>query len=115
MDSTRRRCGSRTTTTRKLSRSSFRDLIELRFVKALRDMSLSLPTIRQCFELAVQEVKDARPFSTNRFRTDGKTIFLEKIIPGVQQEGELVDLKRGQSVFHRFVEGRGVFAALLVK
>lgn len=82
---------------------SFRDLIELRFVKAFRDMGLGLPTIRQCFELAVQAVRDERPFSTRRFRTDGKTIFLEKIAPGVH-EGELLDLKRGQAVFHRFVE-----------
>src|SRR5215211_3449227 len=56
---------------------SFRDLIELRFVKAFRDIGLSLPTIRQCFERAVEEVQDARPFSTQRFRTDGKTIFLD--------------------------------------
>lgn len=56
---------------------SFRDLIELRFVKAFRDAGLSLPTIRTCFARAVEEVRDERPFSTRRFRTDGKAIFLE--------------------------------------
>src|SRR5262245_52267055 len=56
---------------------SFRDLIELRFVKVFRDIGLSLPAIRHCFERAVEEVHDRRPFSTRRFRTDGKTIFLE--------------------------------------
>lgn len=81
---------------------SFRDLIELRFVRAFRDLGLSLQTIRQCFERAVQEVKDERPFSTRRFRTDGKTIFLE-IIDGVR-EGELLDLKHRQGVFQRVVE-----------
>lgn len=81
---------------------SFRDLIELRFVRAFRDLGLSLQTIRQCFERAVQEVKDERPFSTRRFRTDGKTIFLE-ITHGVL-EGELLDLKHRQGVFHRVVE-----------
>jgi uncharacterized protein (DUF433 family) len=81
---------------------SFRDLIELRFVKAFRDAGLSLQTIRECFGRAVDVVRDARPFSTRRFRTDGKTIFFE-ITDGVR-EGELVDLKRRQNVFHRIVE-----------
>jgi uncharacterized protein (DUF433 family) len=81
---------------------SFRDLIELRFVKAFRDIGLSLPTIRQCFERAVEEVQDARPFSTQRFRTDGKTIFLD--ITEDVHEGKLVDLRRRQAVFRRIVE-----------
>jgi hypothetical protein len=37
---------------------SFRDLIELRFVKAFRDVGLSLPTIRECFMRAVEAVND---------------------------------------------------------
>jgi uncharacterized protein (DUF433 family) len=80
---------------------SFRDLIELRFVKAFRDIGLGLPTIRQCFERAVKAVKDERPFSTRRFRTDGKTIFLE--ITHDVREGQLIDLKRRQGVFHHVV------------
>src|SRR4051812_22983939 len=56
---------------------SFRDLIELRFVKAFRDAGVGLQTIRQCFDRAAELVKDERPFSTREFRTDGKTIFLE--------------------------------------
>jgi len=81
---------------------SFRDLIELRFVKTFRDLGLSLQTIRECFDRAVDVVHDQRPFSTQRFRTDGKTIFYE-IIDGVH-EGKLVDLRRRQNVFHRIVE-----------
>lgn len=81
---------------------SFRDLIELRFVKTFRDVGLSLQTIQDCFERAVEVVRDQRPFSTRRFRTDGKTIFFE-IIDGVR-EGQLVDLRRRQNVFHRIVE-----------
>jgi uncharacterized protein (DUF433 family) len=81
---------------------SFRDLIELRFVKTFRDAGLSLQTIRQCFGRAVEIVHDARPFSTRRFRTDGRTIFFE--ITDAVREGELVDLKRRQNVFHRIVE-----------
>jgi uncharacterized protein (DUF433 family) len=80
---------------------SFRDLIELRFVKAFRDLGLGLPTIRECFKRAVEEVRDERPFSTQRFRTDGKTIFLE--ITNDLAEGGLVDLKRRQNVLRRIV------------
>jgi hypothetical protein len=81
---------------------SFRDLIELRFVKAFRDAGLSLQTIRECVSRAADIAHDVRPFSTRRFRTDGKTIFFE-ITNGVR-EGELADLKRRQNVFHRIVE-----------
>jgi uncharacterized protein (DUF433 family)/DNA-binding transcriptional MerR regulator len=81
---------------------SFRDLIELRFVKTFRDMGLSLQTIRKCFDLAVEAVHDPRPFSTRRFRTDGETIFLE--ITDDVDEGKLLDLKRRQNAFHRIVE-----------
>ena len=81
---------------------SFRDLIELRFVKTFRDAGLSLQSIRECFDRAVEAVDDARPFSTRQFRTDGKTIFLE--ITDKVREGKLLDLKRRQNVFHRIVE-----------
>jgi uncharacterized protein (DUF433 family) len=80
---------------------SFRDMIELRFVKAFRDAGLKLPAIRECFRRAVELVNDQRPFSTQRFRTDGRTIFLE--ITHDIQEGELIDLRKRQGVFHRMV------------
>ncbi len=63
---------------------SFRDLIELRFVKAFRDLGLGLTTIRDCYRRAAEEVRDDRPFSTQKFRTDG--------------------LKRRQQVFRSFIE-----------
>jgi uncharacterized protein (DUF433 family) len=81
---------------------SFRDLIELRFVKAFRDYGLALPTIRECYQRAAEEVHDERPFSTQKFRTDGKSIFLE-ITEGIQ-EPKLVDLRKRQNVFRAIVE-----------
>jgi uncharacterized protein (DUF433 family) len=76
----------------------------LRFVKAFRDLGLGLPTIRNCFKRAVDEVHNDRPFSTRRFRTDGRTIFLE--ITHDVREGELIDLKRRRRAFHRVVAPR---------
>jgi uncharacterized protein (DUF433 family)/DNA-binding transcriptional MerR regulator len=81
---------------------SFRDLIELRVVKAFRDAGLALPTIRECYQRASEEVRDERPFSTRKFRTDGKTIFLD-ITEGIR-EASLVDLRRRQNVFRTMVE-----------
>lgn len=81
---------------------SFRDLIELRFVKAFRDLGIGLPTIRDCYRRAVEEIQDDRPFSTQRFRTDGKTIFLE--ITEKDHDGRMIDLKKRQQVFRTMVE-----------
>ncbi|HLG84018.1 MAG TPA: hypothetical protein VKY22_23650 [Bradyrhizobium sp.] len=81
---------------------SFRDLIELRFVKAFRDLGVGLKTIRDCYRRAVAEVHDDRPFSTQRFRTDGKTIFLD--ITEKDHDGRMIDLKKRQQVFRTIIE-----------
>jgi uncharacterized protein (DUF433 family) len=81
---------------------SFRDLIELRFVKTFRDLGVGLATIRDCYRRAVDEVNDDRPFSTQRFRTDGKTIFLD--ITEKDHDGRTIDLKKRQQVFRTCIE-----------
>lgn len=80
----------------------FRDLIELRFVKAFLDEGIGLLAIRNCLNFARMYVDDDRPFSTRRFQTDGKTIFLESM----EQAGEsqVLDLKKGQFVFGKIIE-----------
>jgi uncharacterized protein (DUF433 family) len=55
----------------------FRDLIELKFVVAFLNAGLGLKTIRYCLKVARELVGSDHPFSTNRFKTDGRTIFLE--------------------------------------
>jgi len=81
---------------------SFRDVIELRFVKAFRDAGVSLQTIRTCIERAKNEIDDARPFSTLNFRTDGRTIF--HLITSDVNEGEMTDLRNRQNVFRTMIE-----------
>ncbi|MCJ2013523.1 hypothetical protein [Methylobacterium sp. J-076] len=72
----------------------FRDLIELRFVHAFVRENVDLRVVRGCLEAAREAVDDPRPFSTRRFKTDGRTIFLESL--KADGGSEVLDLKRGQ-------------------
>jgi uncharacterized protein (DUF433 family) len=80
----------------------FRDLIELRFVGAFLEAGLGLKTIRHCLAYARDCVHDDRPFSTRRFRTDGKTIFLESANTGGDEN--LLDLKKKQYTIKLVIE-----------
>lgn len=81
---------------------SFRDLIELRFVKAFLDRGLTINIIRRCLDYARECVGDDRPFSTRQFKTDGKTIFLNSAKTG--EKSEMLDLKRKQYVIAQVIE-----------
>lgn len=80
----------------------FRDLVEARIVSALRRKRIGLPTIRICMDRAREIIGQERPFSTSKFRTDGKSIFLQ--ITRDLDEPELIDLKHKQGVFRQVVE-----------
>ena len=80
----------------------FRDLIELRFVDAFVKAGLGLNTIRCCLDYARECVSDERPFSTRRFRTDGRTIFLDTLTQS--GNNELLDLKKNQYVLARVIQ-----------
>ena len=79
----------------------FRDLMEARVVRGLRAMKLGLPTIRECLRQASEIVGDDHPFSTRRFKSDGKRIFLEQM--SGDGTPKLFDLKRRQMVFQQVV------------
>jgi uncharacterized protein (DUF433 family) len=81
----------------------FRDLIELRFVKVFTEAGVGLLAIRNCLNFARELVRDDHPFSTRRFRTDGKTIFLESA-KHASDDKEMLDLKRRQYVFGQIIE-----------
>ena len=79
----------------------FRDLIEARIVRGLRELGVGLPTIRDCLRRARELVEDDHPFSTRRFKTDGRRFFLDQSGGG----GDfLLDLKQRQVVFRNIVE-----------
>ena len=81
---------------------SFRDLIELRFISAFTELGLSIQTIRSCLDMARECIGSDRPFSSGRFRTDGRRIFLQ----GTDdfEDPVLIDLKRRQYVFNGVIE-----------
>src|ERR1700678_2337482 len=80
----------------------FRDLIELRVIKSFLDRGLSLITVRNCLEYARECVNDDRPFSTRRFQTDGRTIFLDSLDHSGQSE--LLDLKLRQYAIKTMID-----------
>lgn len=80
----------------------FRDLIELRFIQAFVREDVDLRVIRGCLETARAAVADTRPFSTRRFKTDGRRIFLESL--KANGESEVIDLKHGQYVIKSVIE-----------
>lgn len=81
---------------------SFRDLIELRFVNGFVVAGIGLLTIRHCLDYARDLVSDQRPFSTQRFQTDGRTIFLDSVQNN--GESELLDLKKRQYAIKEAIE-----------
>lgn len=80
---------------------SFHDLLEVRFVKAFRELGISLQTIRVAAAYARAIFESSYPFTCERFQTDGRTIFAE----AMSESGEikLLDLHRRQYVFERIV------------
>lgn len=81
---------------------SFRDLMELRFVRAFLDGGIGLQAVRNCLAFARECIQTDRPFSSGRFRTDGRTIFLESL--EAAGDSKLLDLKERQYVFKQVVE-----------
>lgn len=81
---------------------SFHDLLEVRFVKAFRNLGISLQGIRIAAANAREILSSPYPFLCKHFRTDGKTIFAE----AMSESGELdlLDLRRRQYVFAGVVE-----------
>lgn len=80
----------------------FRDLIEVRFVQFFRSKGVGWKAIKLAAECASEIVQDSHPFSTKRFKTDGRSIFAE-IVQATGEES-LLDLSKRQYEFKSFVE-----------
>jgi uncharacterized protein (DUF433 family) len=73
---------------------SFRDLLEVRFVDAFRRYGVSWKVIRIAAQHAAEIVQDSHPFSTKKFKTDGRSIFAD-IVHDTGKAG-LLDLHKDQ-------------------
>jgi uncharacterized protein (DUF433 family) len=80
----------------------FRDLMEVRVANAFIERGLSPQKVRRAIEIARQLVGEQRPLSTTRFRTDGRTVFLQVL----QEDGpdRMIDLFRSQYAFREVIE-----------
>jgi uncharacterized protein (DUF433 family) len=79
----------------------FLDLMEARFVDAFRKASVPWSVIRRCAEHARDLISSDHPFSSQRFRTDGRTIFAE--VADQTGEQQLLDLAKSQFAFGRVI------------
>lgn len=77
---------------------SFRDLIEMRFVDAFLRAGVSWKTIRDVQDLARREFHLDHPFSTNRFRADGRKLVMSAMNDERNQTG-LFDVSSRQQIF----------------
>jgi uncharacterized protein (DUF433 family) len=73
---------------------SFRDLIEVRFVDYFLEAGVSWNILRRAAIHASEIVKSTHPFSTRKFKTDGRTIFAE--LGESRGARKLLDLVRKQ-------------------
>ena len=80
----------------------FRDLLELRVVREFVAHGVPLLVVRRCLDTAKQLFAKDYPFNTNRFATDGRTIFLDVLRQG--SEKEMIDLRGRQLVFRDIIK-----------
>jgi hypothetical protein len=79
----------------------FRDLLEVRIVNAFRRAGVSWHVIRRAPRNAQTAYRLGHPFLAKKFRTDGRSIFLE--IAKESGDKKLIDLARNQHTFHSVV------------
>ena len=81
----------------------FQDLLEVRIVREFVQHGVPLLVIRRCLEVARREFQmDDYPLSTQRFSTDGRTIFREVLREG--HESEILDLRNRQYVIKDIIK-----------
>jgi uncharacterized protein (DUF433 family) len=80
---------------------AFLDLLEVHCVDAFISAGVSWKTLRQVHDQAQKLVDHKHPFCTNRFATDGETIFME--VREKNDEATLWDMRGVQRVFEQII------------
>ena len=81
----------------------FKDLMELRAASRFIAHGVSPQQVRRAIEIAAREFAFDHPMSTMKFRTDGRTIFLQ-IDEVTGSDPKLVDIFNKQYAFQRILE-----------
>lgn len=87
----------------------FRDLMEVRVVDAFIKVGLSAVRIRSAIQIARDALGREHPLSTNKFRTDGREIFLH-VIENDESGGQR---ERLLNLFKRQYEFKGIIDPIL--
>lgn len=82
----------------------FRDLIEARTVQAFLKEGLTPQFIRRAIRTARELIEDSHPLSTLRFKTDGRSIFLEVAKEEGEAEAMIIDVVKRQYAFRQIIE-----------
>lgn len=85
---------------------SFRDLMEVRVADAFIKAGVSAVRVRKAILVARDEIGQSHPLSTNRFRTDGREIFLQIIEKDERgrERARLLNLFRKQFEFKSIID-----------
>lgn len=81
---------------------TFHDLLEIRFVQEFRKIGVSWKTIKLATEKARQRYGTTHPFTTERFASDGRSIFEELREEGIR-ESKIVDFVKDQYCFRSVI------------
>ncbi|MEQ9639515.1 MAG: hypothetical protein RIM84_05770 [Alphaproteobacteria bacterium] len=79
----------------------FHDLMEARVASAFIGAGLSAQKVRRAIEVAREILGEERPLSTNQFRTDGRSVFLQM---SADDGDRLINLFKKQYEFKAIVE-----------
>jgi uncharacterized protein (DUF433 family) len=80
----------------------FRDLMEVRVAAAFIEAGVSPQKVRRAIEIGREIIGDQHPLSTTRFRTDGRTVFLQ--VMAEDGTDRMIDLLRNQYAFRSVIE-----------
>jgi uncharacterized protein (DUF433 family)/DNA-binding transcriptional MerR regulator len=80
----------------------FRDLIELRFIRTFSQAGVPLNLIRRTIDELRDRLGKQYPFTSTRFKTDGRRIFME--LMGDSGDPALVDVLKRQDVMKRIID-----------
>jgi len=79
----------------------FLDLVEIRFVNAFLNHGVSWHVLREASARARKLIGSSHPFSTQKFKTDGLTIFGQ--FEDEEGNTSLVELTKSQHYFEKFI------------